>query len=181
MLIIYRNFSNQSVILFSLHNSLQVTTSDKHAPNTSETAVTRSVKCEPYTPPPGFNAVAWFEAKTSRLLNKILADGLSQQDVRHRKPAPIEGHPVFPNFKKGYMTKNVDALTKVTTKKHNPNSNKLDVRLGCLGSTEYWSRKVEEVSISEPVFSLDKRVPELMTINSRPASVASPGLVHVAR
>lgn len=165
--------------------TLQLTTSDPQAPNPPETAVTRAVKCEPaYTPPPGFNAAAWFEAKTSRLLNKILVDGLSQQDVRHRKPAAIQGHPVFPNYKKSYMTKNLDALTKQPDHKHNPNNNKLDVRLGGiggLGSTEYWSRKVEEASVSEPVFSLDKRVPELMTINSRPASVASPGLVHVAR
>lgn len=77
------------------------------------------------------------------------------------------------------MTRNVDALSKQSNPKCSTNNNKLDMGLGGLGSKEYWNRKVEEVSIQEPVFLLDKR--ELMTINSRPASVASPGLVHVAR
>lgn len=136
-------------------------------------------------PAAGMSATAWLESKTSRLLSKILADRLMRPpQERHRNPAAIDGHPAFSTvFKKGYMTRNLDALTKPTT---NPtststNNNKLDIssNLGGLGSKEYWNRKVEEVSIQEPVFLLDKR--ELMTINSRPPSVASPGLVHVAR
>lgn len=133
-------------------------------------------------------AAAWWEVKTSRLLNKILADhggSLRQQpDQRSHRQPPPQQHPLFAMlFKKGYMTRNLDALHSKPAASANKcsgtNNNKPDLGLPPLGSKDYWNRKVEEVSIQEPVFLLDKR--ELMTINSRPASVASPGLVHVAR
>lgn len=135
-----------------------------------------------------FDPAAWFEAKTSRLLNKILAEGsCGQQHEIHKKPARIMAHPIFPSLhKKTYMTRNFDPLNKqqhMTPKSTNVvNNNPHFDQAGVTNSKERnnISRKADDqVSVHEPIFLLDKR--DLMTVNSRPASVTSPGLVHVAR
>lgn len=129
-----------------------------------------------FEPPfgPEFDAVAWVEAKTTRLFNKILADGLGSQD-RHKKPAGIADHPIFPFHKKSYMTRQYHSLNRFTA----PSTKVHGSFTSSPSTSKEWNRKVEETLVQDAIRQSDKR--ELMTINSRPASVTSPGIVHVAR
>lgn len=96
-------------------------------------------------------------------------------------------HPIFPSLhKKTYMTRNFDPLHNqqhMTPKSTNVvNNNPQFDQAGVTNSKERnnVSRKADDqVSVHEPILLLDKR--DLMTVNSRPASVTSRGLVHVAR
>nr|PNR62154.1 hypothetical protein PHYPA_000578 [Physcomitrium patens] len=157
----------------------EVTTSGTQVPNSSEKPITTSVKFDPSTPW-GFSASTWYGAKTSRALNKPLADGWSRQNRDCRKPAALEDHPIFATYKRGYMMRNVDLLTKQTIhQKPNLDTNKLVVGLGGLGPTECWRHSKRKVPITQPVFFLQNR--GLMTVNLRLPSVGSPGLTRVAR
>ena len=191
MFLRYSQVVMQEAHILKSHASTRATT-------TAPSSVKSSSSCDPAAAPikadhhhhrdVPFDPAAWFEAKTSRLLNKILAEGsCGQQHEIHKKPARIMAHPIFPSLhKKTYMTRNFDPLNKqqhMTPKSTNVvNNNPHFDQAGVTNSKERnnISRKADDqVSVHEPIFLLDKR--DLMTVNSRPASVTSPGLVHVAR
>jgi hypothetical protein len=121
---------------------------------------------------PNFDPVAWVEQKTTRLIHKIIANGLSpKQDLKKSH------YPIVVSHKKGYMTKSINGSHVVQTMKVSP-TNK--ILLENDQSSKFLNPIEDEIAVHDHVM-LHLKKKDLMTINSRPTFVAPPGLVHVAR
>jgi hypothetical protein len=122
---------------------------------------------------PNFDPIAWVEQKTTRLIHKIIANGLSpNQDLKKSH------YPIVVSHKKGYMTKSINGSSHmVQTMKVSP-TNK--ILLENNQSSKFLNPIEDEIAVHDHVM-LHLKKKDLMTINSRPTFVAPPGLVHVAR